>query len=424
LVGRLGAGRLTSFRVTAGFGPAGEAGGKIDKLCERAKVVLILVFGLTLFAAALISQLAERSVVSTAVLVLLAGFVAGPALLDLAHFDATSKVTAEVASLALFATLFSDGQRFGIGDVRRDWRPSVRALLIGIPLTVCGTCLLGRWFAGLSWREGFLLGAVLAPTDPVFAAAIVRQQGISERLRRLLNVESGVNDGLALPLVLIFLRHYSLGGVAHDLLLPLGEGLLLGVAVVATAHLVESSRLFRVHEDYREMAGFSLALIVLSLARVLKANEFLAAFAAGMTAISLRPQLSSAFANLVEQLANVLKFAGVFILGGLLAPWALTALHWPDLAFIVLSLVLVRPVALVPALWGERLTRREWIAAAWFGPKGFASVFYAVMIMQTQMPDAARLFSLAAAVIALSIVAHSSTDVVLARWLSKQDDSA
>jgi NhaP-type Na+/H+ or K+/H+ antiporter len=378
----------------------------------------LLTFSLILFAAVLVSDLAERSVVSTAVLVLAGGFLTGPHLLGLSHFTVSSPITALIAALALFATLFTDGQRVSVGSIAADWRAPLRALLIGMPLSICGVAVLGRWLAGLSWHDGFLLGAALAPTDPVFASSIVQREQISDRLRHLLNVESGLNDGLALPIVLGLLHRYSATEIGHRLIWPVLEGVAVGAAVMAVADRLEGSRLFRAHASYRGMAGFSLAATVYALARLLQANEFLAAFAAGMTAISLRPELSAEFSAFVGQGATMLKFAGVFILGGLIAPGEVVTLRGGELLFIALTLVAVRPLSLVPALWGERLPRREWIAAAWFGPKGFASVLYAVFIIQAQAPGAAHLFLLAAMVIAASIVAHSTSEVPLARWLT------
>lgn len=110
-----------------------------------------------------------------------------------------------LAELALFSVLFTDGMRVGWRDLRSAWREPGRALLLGLPLTVLVTAVLAHVVAGLPWLHAFLVGAVLAPTDPVFAAAIVGREEVPRRLRHLLNVESGVNDGLVLPVVLVLL---------------------------------------------------------------------------------------------------------------------------------------------------------------------------------------------------------------------------
>ena len=107
-----------------------------------------------------------------------------------------------IAELALFSVLYTDGMRAPVRDLVSAWRLPGRALLLGLPLTLLGTALLARYVVGLSWAESILIGAALSPTDPVFAAAIVGREGIPSRLRFLLNVESGLNDGLALAIAL------------------------------------------------------------------------------------------------------------------------------------------------------------------------------------------------------------------------------
>ncbi len=379
-------------------------------------MTVVFLFALTLFLAVLISNLAERSALSTAVLFLAAGIFAGPAGIGLVHLRPEAPVVSEIATLALFAILFTDGMRVGVRDLASSWRLPGRALILGLPLTMLGTALLAHGFAGLGWRSALLLGAVLAPTDPVFAAALVKRTGLSQGLRHLLNVESGINDGLALPLVL-WLARAAVGGGTAGLLVPLAVGVAVGVAVPWLADRLEGSRWFQAHESYRSMGGFAVALLVLSVAAMVHGNEFLAAFTAGVTVISVRPGVSREFREFVLQLADVLKFAGVFIFGALLAPSLLHDLGAGDYLFAFLALVAVRPVVLSLALLGSRLDWRERAVAAWFGPKGFASVLYAVLVLRENAPSAQHLFHLAALVITASIVIHSSTDVLAARWL-------
>ena len=165
----------------------------------------VFVFALTLLLAVLVSDLADRTILSTAVLFLLAGFTAGEGMLGIVRLTPEAPAVAVLAELALFSVLFTDGMRVGLKDLASAWRLPGRALLFGLPLTLLGTAMVARWVAGLTWAESFLVGAVLSPTDPVFAAAIVGRQEVPARLRQLLNVESGLNDGLALPIVLAML---------------------------------------------------------------------------------------------------------------------------------------------------------------------------------------------------------------------------
>lgn len=378
----------------------------------------VFLFALTLFAAMLLSDLAERSIFSTTVLFLVAGTVVGSAGFVLVEVRPETPLVSEIVILALFATLFTDGMRVGIRDLAGSWRLPGRVLLLGFPLTVLGTALLGRYLAGLDWHAALLLGAVLAPTDPVFASTLVQREDLSGSLRRLLNVESGINDGLALPLVL-WLLHTAGSDGTMDLVIPLAEGLGIGIAVPWIADRLERSRFFRAHSSYGSLAGFAVALLVLSVTQLSGANEFLAAFAAGVTVVSVRPDISEQFRELIAGLADLLKFAGVFLFGALLSPALLRGLGAGDYLFALLALVAVRPVVLSLALWGSGMNRRERLVASGFGPKGFASVLFAIMVLRSGDLAGGRLFHLAAVVIAGSIVLYSSTDILAARWLAR-----
>lgn len=152
---------------------------------------LLVSFAAVLLLAVLVSSLAHRTILSTAVLFLAAGFVLGGGVLDVLDLTPQDPVIGTLAELALFAVLFTDGMRVGWSDLRSAWRLPGRALGWGLPLTLGVTALLAHYLVGLDWPEALLIGAVLAPTDPVFAAALVGNERVPGRLRRLLNVESG-----------------------------------------------------------------------------------------------------------------------------------------------------------------------------------------------------------------------------------------
>jgi len=167
--------------------------------------MILLAFAALLFGAVLLSSSAQRSVLSTAVLFLVAGFVLGKGTAGLIVVRPDEPLVAQFTELALFSVLFTDGMRFPLRHLKEIWRLPGRALLYGMPLTLFGTALVAYFLVGLSWVEAALVGAVLSPTDPVFASALVGNDKVPGRLRHLLNVESGVNDGLALPFVIVLL---------------------------------------------------------------------------------------------------------------------------------------------------------------------------------------------------------------------------
>lgn len=382
---------------------------------------LLLVFAAVLLLGVLVSSLAHRTVLSTAALFLVTGFLLGEEMLGVLRIHGTDLVQV-LAELALFAVLFTDGMRVGFGDLRSAWRLPGRALVLGLPLTLAATTLLAHYVAGLGWIESFLIGAVLAPTDPVFAAALVGREEVPRRLRHLLNVESGLNDGLALPIVVVLLaiagRDASHPG---ELIGEIALGIAIGIAVPLAAIWLERLRFFSASTAYEPLNAFAIGLLVLAIAQATHGNLFLAAFAAGVTVSTYGPQQRESFERFGELLAELLKLAALLVFGALISPSFLGQIPAAGWLFAVLTLVLARPLALALALVGSRMPRGERAATAWFGPKGFASVVYGLLVLQSGIPAAGEIFHLVGLVIVLSIIAHSSTDVLVARTLRESE---
>jgi len=378
---------------------------------------VLLAFAAVLLLAVPVSSLAGRSILSTAVLFLIAGFALGPGGLGVVDVGAESPIVATLAELALFAVLFTDGMRVGWADLRSAWRLPGRALGWGLPLTLVVTAVLAHYVAGLDWPEALLIGAILAPTDPVFAAALVGNDKVPARLRHLLNVESGINDGLALPFVVLFLAVAAGSDNLHpgELGLELGIGLAIGVLLPLAAILLERTRLFSASTQYEPLNAVAIGLLVLAVGKVTHGNLFLAAFAAGITVATFGPRQRESFEHFGELVAELLKLAALLVFGALISLEFLAEIPWTGWIFAVLALVVARPVALWLSFLGSKLNLREQAAAMWFGPKGFASVVYGLLVLESGIAAADQVFHLVALTIVLSILAHSSTDVLVAR---------
>jgi len=384
-------------------------------------VTLLLAFAVLLFVAVLFSGLAHRTVLSTAVLFLVAGFVLGDGVTGVLLLQPDDEIVVGLAELALFSVLFTDGMRVGIRDLGRAWRLPGRALVLGMPLTFGVTALLAHTVAGLPWTESMLVGAVLAPTDPVFASAIVGRPEVPARLRSLLNVESGLNDGLALPVVVVLLSVLSRESVsATELLGELALGVLIGVAVPAVAVRLISSRFTAATPLYDALGGLSIGLMVLALAEVTHANLFLAAFSAGITVATLAPAVERSFGEFGELVTELLKLAAILVFGALISPAFLGEIPPSGYVFALLALLLARPVAIFVSLLRSGLPYPEQAVAAWFGPKGFASVVYGLLILEAEVERGDEVFHLVALVIVASILAHSSTDVPIAHAFARR----
>jgi sodium/hydrogen antiporter len=383
---------------------------------------LLLAFAAVLLVAVLLSSLAHRTILSTAVLFLLAGFVLGDGVTGAVSLTPGDPVVAELAELALFAVLFTDGMRVGWGDLRSAWRLPGRALGWGMPLTLAVTALLAHYLLGLGWPEALLIGALLAPTDPVFAAALVGNDRVPPRLRHLLNVESGVNDGLALPVVVVFLAIAADSSDLHlgELGLELVIGVAIGVLVPWLAILLERTRFLSASAHYEPLNAIAIGLLVLALGKATHGNLFLAAFAAGITVATFGARQRESFEQFGELIAEIFKLAALLVFGALITPGLLGEIGWRGWTFAVLALVAARPLAIWVAFLRSRLPAREQLAVMWFGPKGFASVIYALLVLESGIPAAEQIFHLAAVTIVVSILAHSSTDIVVARWFDDE----
>src|SRR4051812_34021880 len=379
-------------------------------------MILILTFGVVLLVTVALSGLAARSVLSTALVFLVAGALVGPGFLGLIEVTPNSPAVSTLADLALFTVLFVDGGRLPLRELRAGWRLSGRALGFGMPLALVLVALATHFLVGLDWTTSLLVGAILSPTDPVFASAIVTRGEVPSRLRRLLNIESGVNDGLALPFVLLFL---ALSGGAEAGIGQVGIELVLGIAFGVALPLVVSL-LFRLpvlgaEPKLQPLAPLAVAIVLYALCHLTHANPYLAAFAAGITVATVAPKAAHAFEGFGDLVSELTKFAAVLVFGALLTPDFLTDLTLGEWVVALLSLLLVRPASVLVSLLGAGLAKRERYAAAWFGPKGFASVVYGLLVVQSGIPGAGTVFELVALAIAVSIIAHSMSDVPVAK---------
>lgn len=383
----------------------------------------VLAFGLALLLAVLTSGLASRSPLSTTTVFLAAGLAAGPFGLDIIH--ASRSTVAQLSEVALFSILFVDGQDAPLSVLRNHWRLSARALFIGMPITLVMIAGAAHWIVGLPWLAALVIGAVLAPTDPVFASSLVGRNDVPRHVRHLLNIESGVNDGLALPALLLLIglaggRSIGQSTEPLPLLLELAGGVALGIAlplliwlVLRLPHVGATSRL-------RPLGPFAVAVVLYGLCHLTHANGFLAAFVAGSVISTLQHEASEAFRRTGELASEMVKGAALLAFATLLGPKMFAHAGVMGFVFAIVVLVVTRPVPVMAVLARTSLSARQRLSVAWFGPKGFASVVYAAMVAFSDMDAAGEVLALAAVTVLVSAAAHSSTDLFVAKRLSAE----
>jgi sodium/hydrogen antiporter len=384
----------------------------------------LLLFGGLLAIVAALSGVMKGTVLSASVLSVALGFAL--ALAGVVHVDATDDSIVELVELALILTLFSDGMFVERELLRSHWGPTARALIIAMPITMGLLALAAKaLFPDLSWAEAFLLAAVLSPTDPVVTSAVVTSRLVPSKVRHTLNLESGLNDGLALPFVLFFLVLASPGGDAGAEAMKLaGEavvGAAIGVALGAAAgrlhhHLPGGGITPRFEGIYS--VGF--ALFAFGLAEVTIGNGLIAAFVCGIAMGASEREVPQGFEEFAENTSAILQVLTFFVFGGLIYA---TGFHYdvpPLILFILFALLIARPVAVMLSFLRTGIPQSEKLFMAWFGPKGVASMLFALFVFKSDVGGKDLIFDVAAVAIITSIVAHGLTDTVGARWLARR----
>jgi NhaP-type Na+/H+ or K+/H+ antiporter len=383
----------------------------------------LLIVGLLLAATAALSGVMRGTVLSASVFSVGLGIVLAE--LGVVSVDVGDRGVLELVELALILTLISDGLVVDRELLGRHWGPPARALVIAMPITLCllavGAKLL---FGELSWAEAFLLGAVLTPTDPVVTSTVITARRVPATIRHTLNLESGLNDGLALPFVLFFLVLATPGGDAGqealELLGEAGFGAVVGIAFgVAGAWL---HRVVRggVTATYEGIYAIGFGLAAFGFADVTVGNGLIAAFVAGITLGFFEHEITERFAAFSENVSTIFQVLTFFVFGAIIVATGFGGSIAALAAFIALALLVARPAAVMLSLAGTRLPQPQKAFIAWFGPKGVASMLFALLILDEPVANGSLVFDVAAFAILASIAAHGLTDTVGARWIERR----
>jgi sodium/hydrogen antiporter len=386
--------------------------------------------GALLMVGALASGLARRSMLSLAALFVLSGFVLGNGALNWIDFRARSGFVEDLAFTALIVILFRDGLEVEGEMLQRAWHLPLRKLVLAMPLTTVIVATAARALVGLTWTESLLLGALLAPTDPVLTSSIVTNPRVPRIVRHSLNLESGLNDGLALPAVLAFaaaLEVDSHGFVWWRFVLQdIGLGLLYGIACGWIASLLlprekGSPPALSIPLHQKSLFGLGAAFATYG-ATVLspKGNGFIAVFVAAIVLGVRRPDARAHFERYAEEIVEIVKLGIFFVFGSLLTLHAFTREGWAAVALVAITFLLARPLAVWISLLGTRTDAATRLFMGWFGPKGIASMTFSLIVLDRQIKSGVRIFDLTALVVFCSIVLHGLTDTPGAEWIARR----
>ena len=384
----------------------------------------LLIAGLLLTVAAGLSGLMRGTVLSISVLAVAAGV--GFAELDVVTVSPGDEALVEVIELALILTLFADGLVVERELLRIHWGPPARAIAVAMPLTLLALALGAKaLFAELSWAEAFLLAAVLSPTDPVVTSAILTSRRVPAIVRHTLNLESGLNDGLAVPFVLFFLvlaqAEGGAGGEAATLLGEAAAGAAIGVALgVAGGWVLRRLPGGGVTHRYEGLYALGIGLAAFGLAEVTIGNGLIAAFVAGISVGVAEHALTESFVSFNENLSAIFQVVTFFLFGALIVATGYEGAILPLVAFVAFALLVARPLAIALAFIASRVPRVQRGFIAWFGPKGVASMLFALFVLNSQAEERTAVFDIAAFTILASILAHGLTDTVGTGWIERR----
>jgi sodium/hydrogen antiporter len=388
----------------------------------------LTVLGALLVGGALVSGIARRSMLSLTAVFVLVGVVLGRGGVDVLRFDATGGFVADLAIVALVVILFRDGLEVEGELLRTEWHLPLRKLVLAMPITAAIVAVTAAAVTDLSWTEAFLLGALLSPTDPVLSSSVVTNPRVPRVIRHSLNLESGLNDGLALPPVLALIAALDVTSghfvwwrfVLQDVTLGFAYGVVVGmiasVALPRGGSLTES-----IPAHQKSLYALGVAFLTYGVTTLPPhGNGFIAVYVCAITLGIRRPDIRGYVEARADDIVEIVKLGIFVVFGSLLTLDGLFGDGWAAVAIVAVTLLLARPVAVAIALTGTRVSRAALGFMAWFGPKGVATMTFSLLVLGSRVAAGERIFNLAALVVLCSIVVHGVSDTPGSEWMARR----
>ena len=364
----------------------------------------------------------ESKLVNGPLLFLLTGWLLGPGGLELLSLSIDSAGIKLLAELTLVIVLFNDAANTNWQVLLANRQLPIRLLLIGLPLTLLCGALFGHWlFPDLPLLEMAILSTILAPTDAALGKAVVSNPAVPAPLREGLNQESGLNDGICVPVLLLLLaliapteEHTGTAALAITLMLEeIGIGLLVAFVLTAlTVRLLKVSYLNGWQLPlWRQLTMPGLALLCFALAQTLGGSGFIAAFVGGLLMGRRLGEHKHAYMDSCEGYGDLLSVVIWMVFGATLMPILPELLHWQFWLYAAASLTLLRMVPVWLSLIGTGLKPELKLFIGWFGPRGLASIVFAVMVLQNEpsLIGQRPIIATVLCTIILSVILHGLT---------------
>ncbi len=378
---------------------------------------ILTIFAAFAFAYSLIATRLEKTPINGALVYVAVGILFGPHVLGLIDLPIDGEGISRLAEIALAICLFTDSSNADLSVLRRVEAIPARLLLIGLPLTIAlGLGLAWLIFGDLGFFEVALIATMLAPTDAALGKAVVTNPAVPAKVRESLNVESGLNDGICVPVILFFVAlaagsveaSESAGLVMKLPLEVIGIGMAVGLvlSVLGGFALRNCSSRGWVSGTWLQMPIIALALLCFALAQWLGGSGFIASFVGGLTFGALTKQHKEQFLDAAEGTADAVAMVTWFTFGTVILALLLSGFSWQVLLYAFLSLTVVRMLPVFLCLLGRGFRPDTLLFMGWFGPRGLASIVFVVMVIGEKLPGNETIVAAVVWTIVLSIVLH------------------
>lgn len=386
--------------------------------------LFLLLFGL-------VSARLEKTWITAPMAFVLCGFLIGPEMFHLIETDVQSEVVKILIELTLVLVLFTDASGIRLSTLKKQFTLPLRLLSISLPLTIGLGTLIGMYFfPHFNIWAAALLATALAPTDAALGIAVMKNTEIPLRMRQTMNVESGLNDGLAVPILLFFLAVCSMTSQGNGALYWLQFGVmqlilgpLVGICIgyVCSALVVAAHKKKWISHAFEQLAAIAIALLAFSTAEMIGGNGLMAAFCAGLTVGNVASnKVCNCLYEFAEAEGELLLLLSFLVFGSIMAWPALIQVDASILLYSILSLTLIRMIPTSLALIGSKLSPASHVFLGWFGPRGIASIAFGLLILDHTFVDVREeIFAIVMTTVFLSVFLHGMTSVPFSHWYAK-----
>ena len=381
------------------------------------------------FIYSVVSGRLEKTIINGALVYTAFGLIFSGFGLGWIGFDIDAEAIRVIAELTLGVVLFTDASTTDFKVLTKNIAFPKRLLLIGLPLTILLGYIAGEMlFHNLPWVTLAVLATMLAPTDAALGKAVVSDERVPAPMRQSLNVESGLNDGICVPVLFAFLTiaggvEKGSGLLMHLMVEEIGIGLVCGVVVTAIGVMVLKAGTKRgwINESWQQLPVISLALLCFSVAQIAGGSGFIAAFCGGMLFGRMAEDVKEELLISAEATGDSLSMVTWVIFGAALVGPALPTFTPAIIVYALLSLTIVRMLPVFLCLWKTELTTVDKLFMGWFGPRGLASIVFGVIVFNEYLVGGEIISSTMVCTVLLSVILHGVSANPLVKKLAQRE---